>query len=242
MITGEDFLPAEIVARAKKSNSKTIAYTYTEPTIYFELAYDTAKIAVENGLKNVFVTNGFMTPEAIDTIAPYLSAANVDLKSFRDEFYKKRCGARLNPVLESLKKMKGLGIWVEITTLLIPALNDSDEELKDIAQFIAGLGKETPWHISRFHPQFKMLNVPVTPISSLHRAVEIGKQSGLKYVYSGNVPGDDGENTHCFHCGKLLIERYGFQIKSINLKGNKCTNCGTELEGVFSETQVAGTK
>ena len=242
MITGEDFLPAEIVARAKKSNSKTIAYTYTEPTIYFELAYDTAKIAVENGLKNVFVTNGFMTPEAIDTIAPYLSAANVDLKSFRDEFYKKRCGARLNPVLESLKKMKGLGIWVEITTLLIPALNDSDEELKDIAQFIAGLGIETPWHISRFHPQFKMLNVPVTSVSSLHRAVEIGKQSGLKYVYSGNVPGDDGENTHCFHCGKLLIERYGFQIKSINLKGNKCTNCGTELEGVFSETQVAGTK
>jgi len=241
MITGEDILPAEIVSQAKKSGSKTIAYTYTEPTVYLELAYDTAEIAHENGLKNVFVTNGFMTAEAIHMMAPILTAANVDLKSFRDEFYKKRCGARLNPVLESLKKMKEMGIWVEITTLLIPALNDSDEELKDIAQFIAGLGKEIPWHISRFHPQFKMLNVPVTSISSLHRAVEIGKQAGLKYVYSGNVPGDEGENTHCFHCGNLLIERYGFKVVKINLAGNKCCKCGTELEGVFNETQVSGT-
>lgn len=242
MITGEDVLPAEIAAQAKKSGSKTIAYTYTEPTVYLELAYDTAKIAHEYGLKNVFVTNGFMTAEAIEMMAPYLTAANVDLKSFRDDFYKKRCGARLNPVLESLKKMKEMGIWVEITTLLIPALNDSDEELKDIAQFITGLGKETPWHISRFHPQFKMLNVPVTSISSLHRAVEIGKQAGLKYVYSGNVPGDEGENTHCFHCGNLLIERCGFKVVSINLTGNKCSKCGTQLDGVFNETQVAETK
>jgi len=242
MITGEDILPAEIVSQAKKSSSKTIAYTYTEPTVYLELAYDTAKIAHENGLKNVFVTNGFMTPEAIEMMAPYLTAANVDLKSFRDEFYKKKCGARLNPVLESLKKMKEMRIWVEITTLLIPDLNDSDEELKDIAQFIAGMGKETPWHISRFHPQFKMLNVPVTSISSLHKAVEIGKQAGLKYVYSGNVPGDEGENTHCFHCGNLLIERCGFKVVSINLTGNKCSKCGTQLDGVYNETQVAGTK
>jgi pyruvate formate lyase activating enzyme len=242
MITGEDFLPAEIVVRAKKSGAKTIAYTYTEPTIYFELAYDTAEIAAENGLTNVFVTNGFMTVEAIETIAPYLSAANVDLKSFRDEFYKKYCGARLNPVLESLKKMKETGIWVEITTLLIPGLNDSEEELKDIARFIAGLGVEIPWHISRFHPQFKMQNLSETPLASLHRAAQIGKQAGLKYVYSGNVPGDEGENTNCFHCGNLLIERYGFKIVGRNLQGNKCPKCGTELEGVFSETQVAGTK
>jgi len=233
MITGEDFLPAEIVVRAKKSGAKTIAYTYTEPTIYFELAYDTAEIAAENGLTNVFVTNGFMTGEAIETIVPHLSAANVDLKSFRDEFYKKYCGARLNPVLESLKKMKETGIWVEITTLLIPGLNDSEEELKDIARFIAGLGVETPWHISRFHPQFKMQNVPDTPLDSLHRAAQIGKQAGLKYVYSGNVPGDEGENTNCFHCGNLLIERYGFKIVGRNLQGNKCPKCGTKLEGIL---------
>jgi len=242
MITGEDFLPAEIVGRAKQSGARTIAYTYTEPTVYFELAYDTAEIAVENGLANVFVTNGFMTTETIETIAPYLAAANVDLKSFRDGFYKKQCGARLQPVLDSLKKMKEKGIWVEITTLLIPTLNDSDEELRDIAGFISGLGKETPWHISRFHPQYKMTDLPVTPVSSLHRAVQIGKEAGLKYVYSGNVPGDQGENTHCFKCGHLLIERYGFRIISNNLKVNKCPQCGTILDGIFSETQVAGTK
>lgn len=234
MIPGEDIPPEEIVDQAKKSGCKTISYTYTEPTIYFEFAYDTARMACENGLKNLFVTNGFMTAETIDTMASYLAAANVDLKSFRDEFYKKRCGARLNPVLDSLKRMKEKGIWVEITTLLIPSLNDSDEELKDIAQFIADLGIETPWHISRFHPQYKMMDIPVTPLNSLHRAVTIGKNAGLKYVYSGNVPGDQGENTYCFNCGKLLIERYGYQINSMNLKGNQCVKCGTELEGLFS--------
>ena len=234
MIPGEDIPPEEIVDQAKKNGCKTISYTYTEPTIYFEFAYDTARIACENGLKNLFVTNGFMTAETIDTMASYLAAANVDLKSFRDEFYKKQCGARLNPVLDSLKRMKEKGIWVEITTLLIPSLNDSDEELKDIAQFIADLGIETPWHISRFHPQYKMMDIPVTPLNSLHRAVAIGKNAGLKYVYSGNVPGDQGENTHCFNCGKLLIERYGYQINSMNLKGNQCVKCGTELEGLFS--------
>ncbi len=233
MIMGEEISSAEIVERAKKSGSATIAYTYTEPTIYFELAYETAVLAEEHGIKNVFVTNGFMTTEAIETIRPYLIAANVDLKSFRDDFYKKQCGARLEPVLESLRKMKEMGIWVEITTLLIPSLNDTDEELEDIAGFIAGLGKETPWHISRFHPQFKMLDTPATPLYSLHRAVEIGRRAGLKYVYCGNVPGDEGESTYCFNCRNRLIERYGFQIMSTDLNGNKCNRCGTELEGIF---------
>ncbi|OPY88359.1 MAG: molybdenum cofactor biosynthesis protein A [Smithella sp. PtaU1.Bin162] len=233
MIVGEDAAPAEIAARAQKSGSKTIAYTYTEPTVYFELAYETARIAREQGLKNVFVTNGFMTSSAIETIKPYLAAANVDLKSFRDDFYRKRCGARLAPILASLQKMKEMGIWLEITTLLIPSLNDSNEELKDIAGFIAGLGKETPWHISRFHPQYKMLTKPVTPVSSLHRAREIGKLAGLKYVYSGNVPGDEGENTYCSYCGNCLIERHGFRIVKLNLSGNKCNRCGEEIEGLF---------
>jgi len=234
MIAGDEVSPQDIVRQAKKNGCKTIAYTYTEPTIYFELAYDTAKIAHGFDIKNIFVTNGFMTTEMIEMIAPYLSAANVDLKSFRDEFYKKQCGAKLTPVLDSLKKMKSLGIWVEITTLLIPTLNDSEEELKGIAEFIASLGRETPWHISRFHPQFKKRDLPPTPLSSLHRAAQIGKQAGLKYVYCGNVPGDDGENTYCFNCRQLLIERYGFRIAGVNLIGNKCSVCNTVLEGVFS--------
>jgi pyruvate formate lyase activating enzyme len=233
MIAGDEVSPQDIVRQAKNQGCKTIAYTYTEPTIYFELAYDTAKIACEHGLKNVFVSNGYMTSEMLEMIAPYLSAANVDLKSFRDEFYKKQCGAKLAPVLDSLKKMKSLGIWVEVTTLLIPTLNDSEEELKDIADFIASLGRETPWHISRFHPQFKKWDLPPTPVSSLHRAAQIGKQKGLKYVYCGNVPGDKGENTYCFNCGHLLIERYGFRVVGVNLTFNKCVNCGAVLEGIF---------
>ena len=233
MIMGEDSTPSEIVARAKRSDSKTIAYTYTEPTVYFELAYETAILACKEGLQNIFVTNGYMTAEAINVIAPFLTAANVDLKSFREDFYKKKCGAKLSPVLKTLTKMQQLGIWMEITTLLIPGLYDSDRELEDIAAFIAGLGKETPWHISRFHPQFKMLDVPVTPLTSLHRAVEIGKRLGLKYVYSGNVPGDEGESTYCSNCHNRLIHRRGYTIISSSLTGAKCSKCKTELEGVY---------
>lgn len=233
MITGEDTAPEVIVDRAKKSACKTIAYTYTEPTVYLETALETAKIACREGLQNVFVTNGFMTPQAIEMISPYLTAANVDLKSFRDEFYKKQCGAKLKPVLDTLKIMKERGIWLEITTLLIPGLNDSLEELKDIAGFIRNLGPETPWHISRFHPQFKMMRTPPTPISSLHRACHIGKEAGLWYVYSGNVPGDEGENTYCSNCSNLLINRYGYKIVANCLSGNACPECGKKLEGVF---------
>ena len=233
MITGEDTAPEVIVDRAKKSACKTIAYTYTEPTVYLETALETAKIACREGLQNVFVTNGFMTPQAIEMISPYLTAANVDLKSFRDEFYKKQCGAKLKPVLDTLKIMKERDIWLEITTLLIPGLNDSLEELKDIAGFISSLGPETPWHISRFHPQFKMVRAPPTPISSLHRACHIGKEAGLWYVYSGNVPGDEGENTYCSNCSNLLINRYGYKIVANYLTGNACPECGKKLEGVF---------
>lgn len=233
MIMGEDTAPEYIVRLAQKNNCETIAYTYTEPTVYLETALETAKIAVQKGVKNVFVTNGYMTGETLETLKPYLSAANVDLKSFRDEFYKKECGARLQPVLDSLKRMKEWGIWVEITTLLIPGLNDSEGELKDIAAFIAALGKETPWHISRFHPQFKMLDKPATPVNSLHAACEIGKKAGLKYVYSGNVPGDEGENTYCSSCSHLLIGRYGYRITDNSLSGHSCSHCGQLLEGIF---------
>lgn len=232
-IMGRYISPADIVDQAVKTDSKTIAYTYTEPTIFFEYAYDIGRLAHKQGIKNVFVTNGFMSGEALDTISPYLDAANVDLKAFSEEFYKKYCGARLQPVLDSLQKMKGLGIWVEVTTLIIPTLNDSDEELKNIANFIYSLGPETPWHISRFHPQYEMRQLPPTSVSILHKAAEFGKEAGLKYVYTGNVPGDENENTHCSGCGGLLIDRYGFYINKLNIDKGTCPMCGTPVDGIF---------
>ena len=232
-IAGRERTPAEVVEHALRSGSRSIAYTYTEPTVYFEFAYATAGIARERGLKNVFVTNGYMTPGMLELAAPSLDAANVDLKAFRDDFYQKQCGARLQPVLDSLKKMKELGIWVEVTTLLIPGLNDGEEELGELAAFIVSLGAETPWHISRFHPQYRMTETPPTPASSIHRAAEIGRSAGLKYVYSGNLPGDVGENTLCAGCGRLLIGRCGFSIERLDLKGSACPDCGTPLDGIF---------
>ena len=232
-IVGRERTPAEIVEMAVRSGSKSIAYTYTEPTVYFEFAFDIAGIAREKGLKNIFVTNGYMTQGMLELVAPRLDAANVDLKSFRDDFYKKECGARLQPVLDSLRKMKELGVWVEVTTLLIPGLNDGEEELGELTAFLVSLGVETPWHISRFHPQYRMTRTPPTPASSIHRAAEIGKSAGLKYVYCGNIPGDPGENTHCAHCGRILIGRHGFSIERLDLKGSACPHCGTPLDGIF---------
>jgi pyruvate formate lyase activating enzyme len=232
-IAGQKRTPDEIVEAALETGSRSISYTYTEPTVFFDFAYDTAKIAQKRGLKNIYVTNGYMTSEMLVMFSPYLDAANVDLKSFSDEFYRKYCGGRLQPVLDTLRKMKELGIWVEVTTLLIPDLNDSNGELSRIAAFIASLGTETPWHISRFHPEYYMTDRPMTPSSSIHEAVKIGKSAGLKYVYSGNLPGDSGENTFCPACGRLLIGRYGFSIEQFALKGSLCPYCGAKLDGIF---------
>jgi pyruvate formate lyase activating enzyme len=232
-IIGRERTPAEVVEMAIRSGSQSIAYTYTEPTVYFEFSYATAGIARERGLKNVFVTNGYMTPGMLELIAPRLDAANVDLKSFRDDFYRKQCGARLHPVLDSLRKMKELGVWVEVTTLLIPGLNDGEEELAELVAFLVTLGAETPWHISRFHPRYRMTETPPTPASAIHMAAEIGRSAGLKYVYSGNIPGDVGENTLCAHCGRILIGRCGFAVERLDLKGSACPDCKTPLDGIF---------
>lgn len=232
-IVGRERTAAEIVEMAVRSGSKSIAYTYTEPTVYFEFAFDIAGLAREKGLKNLFVTNGYMTREMLELVAPRLDAANVDLKAFRDDFYRKQCGARLQPVLDGLRKMKELGVWVEVTTLLIPGLNDSEEEIGELAAFLVSLGAETPWHISRFHPQYRMTRTPSTPARSIHRAAEIGRSSGLKYVYCGNLPGDPGEHTHCSRCNRILIGRHGFSIERLDLKGSDCPHCGEPLHGIF---------
>jgi pyruvate formate lyase activating enzyme len=231
-IRGQDFPPEDVVATARHYRCRSISYTYTEPTIFFEYAYDTAKLAHDEGLYNVFVTNGFMSVEALETMDGYLDAANVDLKSFRDESYRK-LGGRLDGVLESLKAMKRLGIWVEVTTLLVPKFNDSKEEIRDIARFISQeLGPETPWHISRFHPDYRMLDSYPTPLSTIQMAREIGLEEGLRYVYSGNVPGDPGENTRCHNCGALLVERFGFRVVENRIRHSKCPDCGAPVSGI----------
>ncbi len=233
LIMGDMTVPEEIVRAAQAANCQSISYTYTEPTVFFEFALDTAKLARENGIRNVFVTNGYMTPETLHKLSPYLDAANVDLKAFSDEFYKKFCGARLGPVKETLKLMKSLGILVEITTLLIPGLNDDKTELAQSAAFIAdSLGVETPWHISRFHPAYRLTDRGATPVQSLTAAREIGIGAGLRYVYIGNVPGENGEHTFCCNCGKTLIERRGFSIRKNLIKNGQCSYCGTKIEGV----------
>jgi pyruvate formate lyase activating enzyme len=214
-------------------SSDLISYTYTEPTIFFEYALDCAKLAQEKGLRNIFVTNGFMTKDAIEMIRPHLGAANVDLKFFKDESYKKFCSGRLQPVLDSIILMNRSGIWVEVTTLLVPGANDSDSELKGIAQFIAGVDKNIPWHISRFHPDFKMQSVLPTGEKVLKIALDIGYQSGLKYVYIGNVSGW-GNDTICHNCKKLLIKREGFDILESHIQDNNCSYCKVAIPGVFT--------
>jgi len=232
LIPGRNLEPKEIVSQALQYNCKSISYTYTEPTIFFEYAYDTAEVAHKEGIKNVFVTNGYMTKEALHTIRPYLDAANVDLKSFSDEFYKEICGAKLNFVLDSIRTLKELGVWIEITTLIIPTLNDGEEELKRIAEFIREVGEEIPWHVSAFHPTYKLLDRPRTSAKMLHRAREIGLGVGLRYVYCGNIPGDEGENTYCYTCKELLIQRYGYQILKNRIKDGLCPDCGTKIDGI----------
>ena len=233
-IIGEKTTPREVVEKARAAQCQSISYTYTEPTVFMEFAGDTAKLAKSFGLRNNFVTNGYITPEAMEHMKGYLDAANVDLKSFRDEFYKKICGARLKPVLETLKLMKKNNLWVEVTTLIIPTLNDSEEELNDIAQFIAKeLGQEVPWHVTQFYPTHEMSHLPRTPVETLRKAREIGKNIGLHYVYCGNVPGDAGENTFCYNCGSLLIRRLGFQITENRMIEGCCPDCGTAQEGVW---------
>lgn len=233
MIVGEPTIPEKEVESALNAGCKSIAFTYTEPTVFFEFAHDTAKLAHTRGVKNVFVTNGYMTPEALEMINPWLDAANVDLKAFTDDFYKKMCGARLQPVLKTLKEMKTRGIFLELTTLLIPGLNDTPDELKQLATFIAAdLGVETPWHISRFHPTYRLTDRPVTPLESLLRAHKIGKEAGLRYVYMGNVPGQEGEKTACPHCNRIVIDRVGFSIRNYALDDGCCRHCGTRIDGV----------
>ena len=231
-VLGEDLPPEEIVELAKKKHLPSISYTYTEPAIFSEYALDTIKLAKKEGLKNNWVSNGFWSKELFDLISPHLDAANIDLKSFENEFYIKYCGGRIEPVLETLKRLKSKKIWVEVTTLIIPTLNDKEEIFENIAKFIKNnLGLETPWHVSQFSGQisWKLQHLPDTPSSTLQIAREIGLKTGLKYVYTGNIPGLAGENTYCPKCREKMIERTGYFIQRFDKNGH-CSKCGEFLD------------
>ncbi len=230
---GRQTPPATTVRYAMESGCRSLAYTYTEPTVWFEYALDTARLAAEAGLYNLFVTNGYISPEALSMLAPVLHAANIDLKGFSDDFYRRVCGARLNQVLECIRDYRRRGIWLEITTLVIPDENDTAEQLHGIARFIADeLGPDTPWHVSRFFPNYRMLDHPPTPSASLERALEAGDKAGLHYIYEGNVA-NGREQTHCPSCGALVIGRSGYTITHLHLHDGACGRCGKPIAGIW---------
>jgi pyruvate formate lyase activating enzyme len=218
--------PAEVVTAAEAAGCASISYTYVEPTIFYEFALDCARLARRRGLRNIFVSNGYTGPEATRELAPYLDANNIDLKAFTDRFYKEVCQARLQPVLDTIALMHSLGVWLEVTTLVIPGWNDAEAELRDIARFIKGVSADIPWHVSRFWPCHEMTDRPPTPAATLLRARDIGMEEGLRYVYLGNLSEGDGESSRCPACHTLLIERRGFRVLHNRLRGSACGSCG----------------
>lgn len=230
----EEWPPDKIVNYCLENKIPSIAYTYNEPAIFFEYAYDTAKLAHRHGIKNVYVSNGYESKENLEKFHEYMDAINIDIKGFTEQFYSEICGAKLAPVLENVKRCRKLGIWQEITTLLIPGKNDSDKEIQQIAEFIKDVSPDIPWHVTAFYPAYKMTDVPPTPPDTLLRAHKIGKKAGLKYVYTGNIPGIEGENTRCPKCNAELVKRYGLECEEcvINKEG-KCPVCGEIIPGVW---------
>lgn len=232
-VPGRDTTPEEVVENAVRSGCASVAYTYTEPTVYYEFSYDTARLAKDRGLYNLYVTNGFMTSEAAVRISEVLDGANVDLKSFSDGFYRKICKGRLSPVLNTIRLLKKHGVWVEVTTLVIPGMNDTDEELQQIAGFIKTTDPGIPWHVSAFHPTYKMADTRPTPAETLKRVRDIGLDSGLRYVYTGNVKISDAENTYCYNCGQAVVIRSRYSVVDNRLKKGCCPECGTQIDGIW---------
>jgi len=230
---GQYWPPKKIIKYCQDNNIFIIAYTYNEPTVWTEYALETMKLAKKAKIKNVWVSNGYLSKETLKLIAPYLDAINVDLKSFSEKFYQQIVHAQLEPVKENIKRIWQLGIWEEITTLIIPGFNDSERELKEIAKFLASISNDLVWHISAFYPNYKMLNISETPKETLIKAYQIGKKAGLKYVYTGNIPDENLESTYCPNCHEKLIIRYGIQMIEDRLVKGKCPKCGTKIEGRF---------
>jgi pyruvate formate lyase activating enzyme len=232
---GQQALPKALVETCVQKDIPMIAYTYNEPTVFFEYTYDTAKLARQHGIKNVYVSNGFLSQAALDMIEPYLDGINVDLKAFSEDFYREQCEAQLEPVKRNIAYMaQETDIWVEVTTLLIPGLNDSDEELQAMAAWLAEVDPEMPWHVSAFHPDYQMHDRPRTAQRDLARAYEIGREAGLQYVFVGNVMDADRESTYCPECGEKLIERHWYSVRELWRERGVCSTCSHTIAGVWS--------
>ena len=230
VIQGERIPPKDLVRSALRLGAASMAYTYSEPTVFYELLRETAKLALDAGLQNIIVSNGFQSPTCLDSLDGLIQAANIDLKAFTDGFYRDICAARLTPVLKNLIHIRRLDWHLEVTTLVIPDLNDSERELTDIARFLVReLDPDTPWHVSRFHGCHRMADHPSTPLDTLKRAYDIGRAEGLHHVFVGNVPGSDLENTFCPGCGHVVIERHGFAIRRTRLTNGACNSCGATI-------------
>ncbi len=230
---GESMSALEIVEKARAARCPAVAATYTEPTVFFELAREVGLAARARGILNLWVTNGFLSREARRDLVEWLDGANVDLKSMRDETYRVFCGGRLEPVLETIRDLHSKGVWLEVTTLVIPGMNDSPEELREAARFLASLSTDIPWHVTAFHPDYRMLDRGPTPVRTLVEAVEIGKEEGLRYVYPGNVRIRGGGDTACPSCGDVVIRRSGFVLESNRVKDGACPACGTKIAGIW---------
>ena len=227
--------PEEIVDEAIKNNCKSISYTYNEPTIFYEYALETAKLAREKGLKNIMVTNGYIQKEPLKELYPLIDAANIDLKSLDEDFYTKICKVKLQPILDSIKEIKKIGTWIELTNLIIPEHNDKPEQIEKLVKWVKeNLGTQVPLHFSAFYPTYKLMDAPRTPPETLMKAKEIALKQGLKYVYLGNIQLKDSGNTYCPHCQKLVIERGNFEVYKNKIKKDSCPFCNKKIDGVFT--------
>jgi len=234
-VDNADYPPEKVVEAARRYGCGSIAYTYTDPVIFYEYVYDTCKLARGEGIKNILVTAGFIQLKPLEKLLPHVDGANVDLKAFSDEFYREVCSGRLEPVLRTIKAMVDAGVIVEVTNLIIPTLNDSDDDVKRLIDWMLNVaGPDTPLHFSRFFPRYKLKNIPPTPFETLYRSWETAREIGVKYVYMGNVAGGEWENTYCPRCKEAVVKRVGYKLVEFDIEDGKCGFCGEEIYGLWS--------
>lgn len=230
-----DLMPEKVVEECIKNNCSSIAYTYSEPVTFYEYVFETATLARENGVKNIFKSNGYINTEPLKKLCSVIDAANIDLKAFSESTYLKLTGGKLQPVLDSLKVVKDMGVWLEITNLIVPDWTDNQDDIRKICKWLSDNGfKNTPLHFSRFYPIHKLEQLPSTPVEVLNNAYRIATEEGLKYVYTGNAPGNEISDTKCPTCNSIVVIRQGYRISANTITGGKCNKCGSKIDGVWN--------